>query len=204
MTWSEKECVMTNITEKLCGICVLAQVLFGCSTSPSVSFRSDLEASLTAVSFNSPQSTGQRLGTTPLTLPLASLRKGPIKIQSPGLPDQYWVFSDVRENSLDIELKFSGQRSQSASTCSADTMNQQGRLLLMAYEALTRSDHQTTLQIAEQLIGIAPSVAAPHILSGIAYMQTRQNDKAVSSFTRAKALDPADRNIDRLLQALKK
>jgi hypothetical protein len=195
---------MPKITHKSVVICAFAQIIFGCSSTPSVSFRSDLDASLTAVSFNNPQSTGQKLGTTPITVPLSSLRKGPIRIQSPGLPEQYWIFTDVRENSLEIELKLAGQRPQNAGTCSADTMNQQGRLLLMAYEALTRSDFRTTLQIADQLSGIAPSVAAPHILSGIAFMQTSQNDKALSSFTRAKALDPSDKNIDRLLQALKK
>jgi hypothetical protein len=179
------------------------QCVMGCASGSRVSFKSDLDATLTLVSFDNPQGAGKRIGNTPLTLPMSALRAGPLRIQSPGLPEQYWVFTDPKETSLEIDLHLANGRTTDNS-CSVDTLNQQARLILMAYEALTRSDVKTALQLAEQLSSMSPGVAAAHILSGIAFMQSKQNDKATAAFTRAKALDPADKNIERLLQAVKK
>src|SRR5690606_36983453 len=82
------------------------------------------------------------------------------------------------------------------------TLNRSLRLLMRAYQALARDDLDQALALAAESSKLEPEIAAPHIVQGIALMKQDKGGSARVAFAKAKALDPGDSDIDRLLNAI--
>ena len=78
------------------------------------------------------------------------------------------------------------------------------RTILGAYKLMIQGDFDESWQLAEQAERMDVNIAGPLILKGLIRLKQNKNAEAQSLFTRAKALDPKDQEIDVLLKMVKK
>ena len=78
--------------------------------------------------------------------------------------------------------------------------NRTVRLLLKAYQALTIKDYEVVRELCKQAGDLDPTLAGPHILTGLSHMQQGHKNQARIAFNKARALDPDDQEIAQLLR----
>lgn len=171
-------------------------VAVGCAGSRTVTFSSMEQGSqLSRVPISNPDSEGQRLR-NPASMPLATLKDQAVRISASGKASQYWYLPQTEGNQLRIKvnrLPSCGDQEQNR--------NRPVRLLLKGYQALYRKDYNLARELSAQASIVDPTLAAPHIITGIAYLKEGKRSQARSSFQKASALDPADAEISALLRA---
>jgi tetratricopeptide (TPR) repeat protein len=149
---------------------------------------------LTLVPLDNPDSAGTKLK-NPATLPTAALSKQAIRIASTGKSPIYWFAPTESGRRLDIRIK-------QLPACSVTEINRNRpvRVLLKAYQALTAKDYNLAHQLSAQAGEIDPTLSAPYIISGLAWLQQGKGEDARVAFNKARALDPEDQDIVELLR----
>lgn len=164
---------------------------------------------------------GIYLGETPLTIEVQKIQGKIIKISQKGKIPAFWVMPDVSGQNLRASLTLldepqaplgTGQNTEKSdpksdlSTKLTDPkakVNRIMRLLLRSYQALTARDFDLAQDLAERASSIDPELAAPLVIKGIVLMQAGNKDGAKSALSNAQALDPEDKDIETLLQAIR-
>jgi hypothetical protein len=186
-----------------CGLLLSILQISGCSTR-SVTIATEGEGIVSIVNWDSLESGGAVIGKTPQTITLEKIGDRVVKIDGPGKAPQFWVFSEMISDQLDVKVQLANIPGGGGSNVAGKSLdlNETHRLLLKAYRALAGGDLKVAKELSSKLSTIAPSVSAPLIISGLASMQEGDKDAARSAFTRAKSLDPQDSDIDKLLNAV--
>lgn len=184
----------------------------GCTTQ-EITFNSmeqGLEVNVVLAKLSDPNGVGETLGKAPVTVPLDKVKGKVVRLDSKGKQSQLWVIPDGFGEKTKAEFKLidiSAAQSNSAggntnSNVSITSLNQLARLMLKSYQALSGKRYEAALDLARQASSINPSLAAPFLIIGITQMQKGEKEAARLSLNKAKTLDPADMDIDRLLEAL--
>lgn len=181
-------------------------VLAGWSVScanDSITFNANQKATMALVSLTDPSGEGQIVGELPSTVEVDKIEGKVIKISSEGYIPQYWIAKDFVAESTKINIAlvpFDGKHKKSDKSASA---NEPFRLLLKAYGALSKGELQLGRELAAKLRDMDPTLAAPHLLIGIAYFNEGKKVEARSEFEKAFALDPEDLEIKKMIDASK-
>lgn len=175
---------------------LLLTFLAGCAGSRTVTFSSLEQGSeISLVPISNPDSEGTRLR-NPAAMELSKLNSQAVRISSSGKASQYWFLPQTGGNQLQIKVN----RLPSCGN-SEQNRNRPVRLLLKGYQALYTKDYNLARELAGQASIIDATLAAPHIITGLAYLKQGQRAQARSAFQKAAALDPADAEIAALLRA---
>ena len=169
-----------------------------------LTIESSEKLTVSTVNSNALGGPGKALGTTPVTIALDTVQNEIIKIEGEGKLPQYIFITDLvgEETTANIDLLNDGQVAADDQDKEVATANLTHRLLLQAYQALTKDDYTTAKKLATKITEIQPRIAAPLIIQGIAFMQEGNMREARASLQEAKALDPEDNDIDQLLKIL--
>jgi hypothetical protein len=127
-----------------------------------------------------------------------------IKVEAKGKIPQYWVFSAPKGDELHAQLKLSDlPPSNEGEVEKTRDANVSHRLLMKSYQAFATGDLEKAKTIATELKTVAPKIAAPSVILGL--ISLRQGDKNAARllFEQAKALDPQDSDIEKLLNAVR-
>lgn len=188
---------------------ILCLLLSPSCAHKSISFKTEKDkATVKAVPFDKLGTEGQVLGETPLTVSLDKVQGQVLRMEQPGRAPLHWVILNAAGDTNEVALDF-GQVQREGGEC-RDTgetgvpkaqANRVMRMLLRAYQALSDKQSKIALELADQAITFEPTLAGPYIVKGLAQLQQGDKSAAKGSFTRARALDPEDRDLDTLLKA---
>ncbi len=198
----------------------------GCTESMVV-FGGDAGADVYVVRDRTGQD-AEKLGKTPLTLPVSKVSGKVIKVVQPGHAPQYWVFpekiagqrTELKAPHLELakaiedgkkaaepppEKKEAGAKPEKE--CPAvpkplddGQMNMAARLLLKSYQALVANDYTVARELADKALQVDPRIAAPHIVMGLSLLQEDRREDARAAFQKASAIDPSDKDLMALLE----
>lgn len=175
----------------------LAGLLFfsACAGQRTMTF-SALEAGseISLVPLDNPDSSGQKLK-NPATVNTTQLTKQAVRIAANGKSPIYWFAPGESGRRMDIRVK-----QLPACTTTEMNRNRPVRVLMKAYQALASKDYNLARQLATQAAEIDTTLAAPLIISGLAYLQENRREEARLAFNKARALDPEDAEIAELLR----
>ena len=73
----------------------------------------------------------------------------------------------------------------------------------MSLRYLDQGNTKSAVELAEQMIASDPDLAMPWVIKGLIKMDEGNKTDALSFFQRAKALDPGDAEIDKLIASIK-
>jgi len=152
---------------------------------------------------------GELVGPSPATIKLTDINGRVIKISAPGKLPQYLLITNVLGTETRAKLQLRNEtpaaKDSSGGGPPAPASNQDKNLifrtLLKAYQALSTDNYKSAIELSDKLKELAPEVAAPHIVKGITYLNMGQKSDALSEFNQAKAMDPSDLDIDKLIEA---
>ena len=171
-----------------------------------VNFKSEKKANVDLVSLDALDAAGEKLGETPVEVPIEKLQGKVVRVSAEGKTPQYWVFQETLGVRTEAQMKLLDEaKINAASGGEKDrkgATNRAMRLLLSAYQALSTRDWETAQGLADKAGEIEPELSSPLIVQGIALMQQGKKADAKLVLAKAKALDPDDGNIDRLLEVL--
>jgi hypothetical protein len=197
-------------------ICLIGLLtLVGCATKRIEIATAD-PATVSLVNGNNLNEVGEVLGKTPVAIDLNTVKGRVVKVSSPGKVTQYLLVTDLLGDNTKASLRLKDEpkppegdsggaakdednKEENKKTFDEKDLNVAHRLLLRAYQALAARKHKTAIEISHKLSQIFPKTSAPHIVEGLALMETGQRDLARSSFIKAKAIDPEDKDIDVLI-----
>jgi tetratricopeptide (TPR) repeat protein len=151
---------------------------------------------ISLVPFDNPESAGEKL-TNPANFTSDKLNNRAIKIVAPGKAPEYWFVPGGNPKRLDIKVR---QMAACTGANNEANKNRPIRFLLKGYQALSSEDYNLALEMAKQAESLDATLAAPHIISGLALLRQGKKEEARVSFNKAKTLDPEDRDIVDLLQ----
>lgn len=169
----------------------------GCA-SPNVTFTSNEKATVSLVTTTSTDGQGEVLGDTPQTLPMEKLEGKVVKIWSPDVYPQFWVLSPLSGGDTSIQLKL--EKKPASNNQSAASTNVKFRMIMRAYKALADQKWQMARDLSDELAKLEPEAAAPHLITGIAFLREGKKPEARSAFERAQAFDPDDADITKLIR----
>lgn len=154
---------------------------------------------------NDPSGDGQIIGELPSTIELPKLEGKVVKIASEGFVPQYWIAKDfVASNTkVNISLVPLPEDKEKNAGGKAVNTNLAFRLLLKGYGAISKGNLALGRELAAKLEELEPTLAAPHILSGIAFFSEGKKQEARTAFEKAVALDPEDTEIKKMIDATK-
>jgi len=155
----------------------------------------------------------EKLGASPTSVELSKLQGKMLRVSRGGKVLQHWIFPEDSGGSIEIVLGNNLEEqlsspdedpkkptSEKLTSIEPKDGNVIPRLLLQAYQALIEQDYARTRAVSEQIIGLSPQIAAPHILIGLSHLQEGDKKLARASFAKAKTLDPGDNSIDTLIK----
>ena len=141
-----------------------------------------------------------------------------VRFKSNGYESQLWVIIPEGGNEIKADIKLNPTGIASIATPAGETpdeagllkdrilrsqkINQQMRLVLASYQAITLGKTELAKNLAKQARTIDPEIAAPLIIEAMAFLKEGTNDKAKVLLEQAKILDAGDSNITRLLEAI--
>lgn len=172
-------------------------LIASCSGKRTITFASlEPGSQISVVPLDSPDSEGRKVR-NPAQLDAGLLTKEAVRISATGKASQFWFMPDNKGQRLQIKVK-------SLPSCdnAEGGRNRSTRLLLKAYQALYAKDYRMARELAGNASVIDATLAAPHIIAGLAYLREGDKENARTSFNKAKALDPEDAEIDVLLRTL--
>ncbi len=145
----------------------------------------------------------EKLGELPLKLDRDSIKHSMLRLAERGKATQYWFFPNEDSDILEIEAQLTEEECTAKDLAARDP-NLFTRTILGAYKLMIQGDFDESWQLAEQAERMDVNIAGPLILKGLIRLKQNKNAEAQSLFTRAKALDPKDQEIDVLLKMVKK
>lgn len=132
-----------------------------------------------------------------------------LRVSKSGKTLQHWVFPKDSGGSIELQLADDLEEKISAADASINATPQKAsealdinlvpRLLLQSYQALTDKDYALARSLAEQASTLSAQIAAPQILIGLSWLQEGNKPNAKTAFSKAKGLDPSDKNLDQLI-----
>lgn len=190
---------------------VLATSLTAC-VSHTLRIETTSRAEVSAQTLDKLGSPGRSLGFTPLTVDLDKLVGRVLKISQPGKSPVYWLVTDLagqktfaRLDLPDAPTVASSGKDEKESAKSeievTSATNRILRLLLRSYQALAVKDFDLASELAEQAQTLNPKISAPHVIKGIAFLKGGKTSQAKAAFLTAKALDPEDLDLNKLIEA---
>ena len=168
----------------------------------TITFRTDGQGTVSLVNWETLETNGEILGTTPVTVELDRIGENIVKITGPGKAPQFWVFEKMLGENLNARLVLTDVpvRTSNEDVQALDP-NESHRLLMKEYKALAEGDLTLAKDLSAQHMTMQPKLAAPLIINGLACLQEGDKARAHTAFTKAKGLDPADKDIDKLIEA---
>jgi hypothetical protein len=167
-----------------------------CSSTPGVDVTSKVAGSkVTLVSLDNLGSAGKPVG-NPAHLDLKQVNGSAVRVDAEGKAPVYLVFQPPAKNKVSLTLK-------ELPVCSAANevnRNKPVRLVMKAYQALSEEDWNLARQLATKASELDATLAAPHIIQGLALFRSGNRAGARGAFNTAKALDPDDIDILELLR----
>lgn len=118
-----------------------------------------------------------------------------IRISALGKSSQYWFPPDDSARRIDVKV-----RQLSACKVQEGNNNRPVRLIMKAYQALSAKDLRMAKELAAKAAELDAALAAPFIISGLAFYQEGRRDQARVAFNKARSLDPEDAEIGELLR----
>lgn len=174
---------------------LVAAFLGACAGRRSVTFVSQEPGSQVAlVPLDAPDAEGTKLR-NPATVDAGQMKNKAVRISAAGKASQYWFSAPPGAARLQVKVKRLG-------SCEGQegNRNRPMRLLLKAYQALYSKDFTLARELAGKASVVDPTLAAPHIILGLAFLREGDRQKASAAFTQAQALDPEDNEIGALLR----
>lgn len=146
------------------------------------------------VPLDSPESEGTKLR-NPASVDISGLKNKAVRISAAGKASQYWFSAPSSGPRLQVKVKRLG-------SCEGQegNRNRPMRLMLKAYQALYSKDYSLARELAGKAGVVDATLAAPHIIIGLAYLKEGDRQKALGSFNQAQALDPEDNEIGTLIR----
>lgn len=214
------------MTLQVLHVIVAIMATAGCATK-KISLATTEKATVSLVNPMRLDEVGEVLGEAPVTIATNQVGGRIIRVSAPGKVTQYIMISDLLgvETKATLNLqdlpkeKEPAQQPQpqqqpqqpqpnpepkkepsESGKAGPKNLNLTHRLLLRAYQALSRQDYAMAQDLANKLAAVSPELAAPLIVKGLALMQEGRKDEARSVLTAAKALDPEDKDIDQLIE----
>jgi hypothetical protein len=198
---------------KLCPL-LIAFAATRCATQ-QVTIETDVPATVSYVSWGDLGGEGDPVGKTPLTLDFVQATGRVIRIDAKGKMPFLWTHSSSTSGQAvtasfklpEIPKPTGGDAAliqlngdPAGSAAAAADLNKTQRVIYRSYRALNDKDYELAQSLAAQAKELAPFLAMPHIVSGVAAMETGKKDEARQSFIKAKALAPEDSDVDELLK----
>jgi len=149
---------------------------------------------LALVALDAPEAGGTALS-NPVTVDSARLEGRALRISSSGKAPVYWLIPEDSGRRLDIRM-----RSLPSCAQGEQNRNRPTRLVLKAYQALSAKEFNLARELATKASEVDPSIAAPFIIVGLAYLQEGRREQARVAFNKARALDPEDQDLLELLR----
>lgn len=178
--------------------------LSACATD-SITFNASQKATLSLVSLSDPSGEGQILGELPSTIEVEKLEGKVVKINAEGFVPQYWIAKDFVADSTKVNIALTpleeGAGGKGGGSGKGGSSNLAFRILMKGYGAISKGDNKLGRELAEKLQEIDPTLAAPHILTGIAFFNEGKKSEAKTAFEKALALDPEDLEIKKMIDA---
>lgn len=170
-------------------------LMVGCAGTKPITFMSQEPGSeLSLVPFDNLESIGTKLK-NPAVVQQRDMSRQAVRISSTGKSPVYWFAPADNAKRLDIKVK------QLPACGTAETnRNRPLRLLLKSYQSLSARDYVLTRELAIKAAEMDPTLAAPHILTGLSFYQQGKKEEARVAFNKARALDPEDQEISELLR----
>jgi hypothetical protein len=188
----------------------LAFLLGACSTTKTFKLATDGKAQVNLLSWDNLDQEGKFLGETPIDLKIDEIKGQVLKISQPNRKPQYWSIVTDDGSSIEANIKLLNTfDSDGASTdlisdkTAFGELNRQFRMALRAYEALAKGNNQLAIELSKKLENMNNNIAAPHIISGLAFLNLDDKEKAGVSFAKAKSLDPSDIDVSKLIDLTK-
>ena len=180
---------------------VLGVTQFTSCSTPQVNFQSGLDVVLTAKKIGDFNDKGEILKpNTPMSVD--DLKDKMVEISFKDKAPYYWVM--YQPSSGDITVKVDSPDFLKAPDKNAmRNPNILPRLVFMSLRALDRRDFKAANEFADQMIATNPEVAIPWVIKGLVRLDEGKKTDAIASFQRAKALDPGDGEIDKILKEVK-
>lgn len=201
-------------------------VTTGCA-SPQVTFTTSEKATISLVALERPTDQGEVVGDSPQTIDVSRLEGKVVKIGGADVVPQYWVMRKLEGDTTKISLKIDRisalpdrdknkdkekdkDKDKDPNGKPDDKKGADGasdklkyRLLMKAYTALFGHEFAMARGFAEQLAKLDVRAPAPLVVVGLTYMQEGNRDAARSAFEKARALDPEDQDISKLIDAVR-
>lgn len=177
----------------------------GCATD-TITFNANQKATLSLVSLTDPSGEGQILGELPSTIELPKLEGKVVRIFAEGHAPQYWIAKDFVANTTKVNVSLvplAGDEKGKGGAGKGASNNLAFRLLLKGYGAISKGNWSLGREFAAKLEELEPTIAAPHIITGIAYFSEGKKAEARIAFEKAFALDPDDAEIKKMIDAAK-
>jgi hypothetical protein len=175
------------------GLCAVPS----CAGKRTIRFSSTEKGTANLVSLEDPNGPGENLGEFPVGMDAEKLEGKAVRLESVGKGPQYWFTSFDKSTELSIKVKFLTP----PSTKSIEgNRNLPFRILMKAYQALSSNNFQLARELSTKLSEIEPTLSAPHIVIGIAFLQEGKTNEARAALMTARALDPEDAEVALLLK----
>lgn len=183
-------------------------MLLSCvSCGGSIALKTSSPATVSTLEWSDLASKGAVIGKTPLEFDQDKISNKVVKIEGEGKLPQYWVFTNLNGSKIDLQTTLEdapeGEGENKEDKKEAEFLNRNLRLLLNAYESLVSNDYEAAKKIAKSLQDNIPTIAAPHIIVGLANLREGNRAAAHSAFKVAKSLDPSDTAIEKLIEISK-
>jgi hypothetical protein len=145
------------------------------------------------------------MGETPIELDTNDLSNQTIRVISEGKIPVNYAFADMLDND-EIKIPLTRTEAQNISSHTGQPVLQQINRVhgetLQALGALYYGQHDRAERLARKILEHSPSVSAAFVIQAISAMQLGQKNRALQYLATAHALDPSDRQIDKLIQLL--
>jgi hypothetical protein len=171
-------------------------------TQPEVEFNADEPVQVELRPLASPYEAGEVVGPTPQKVPLAKLEGKVVRLSGAGKESQYWLFSHGA-SSATVKVKLNAAAAaedKSDKSAKSVDINVTSRLLMKACGALHATDYKLARELSTKVSEVAPTLAAPYVVVGLSYLQEGSKADAKAAFSKAKALDPSDQELEQLLK----
>lgn len=180
---------------KITSLGLVLLLVAACAGRRTVTFVSQEPGSQVAlVPMDSPDSEGTKLR-NPASVEMATMQNKAVRISAVGKASQYWFAALASGPRLQVKVKRLGSCEGQESN-----RNRPTRLLIKAYQALFSKDFSLSRDLSNRAALIDPTLAAPHIIMGLAFLKEGDRPKALASFNQAQALDPEDSEIGALIR----
>lgn len=186
---------MKNLNLFAAVVTLLWLVLPGCGGERQITFSSSEPGSIiTVVPMDNPEGSSAP-SPNPFVTTSTNMAGKAVRIAAAGKAAQYWFPPDDSARRIDVKV-----RQLSACQVQEKNNNRPVRLIMKAYQALSAKDLRLAKELAQKAADVDATLAAPLIITGLAFYQEGRRDQARVAFNKARSLDPEDSEIGELLR----